>query len=93
VPDARAAALQTVLSLALLAARNVWGRLFTDDEAVVALTASVLAATFAVVVLDGTMSACWGVLRGCGQQRVMAIAGPIGFYVLGTHGRAPRCVR
>ncbi|KAH9053937.1 MOP flippase [Lactarius vividus] len=61
--------------LSLLASKDVYGYLFSDDASVVALVAQVMP-------LDGLAGSCGGVLRGQGRQHLGAAFNLLAYYVL-----------
>ncbi|KAK5077893.1 ethionine resistance protein [Lithohypha guttulata] len=54
----------------LLATKNVFAKIFNDDEAVVKLTAEVLPYVALFQVADGLNGSCGGSLRGMGRQHI-----------------------
>ncbi|KAF8834934.1 MATE efflux family protein [Paxillus ammoniavirescens] len=84
---AHASALASVLvgftiMLILLAARNSFGYIYSDDEDVVRLVSEVMPLVASFQIADGLANACGGVLRGQGRQHLGAICNMIAYYVL-----------
>lgn len=71
-----------VVLLLLLVFRRTFGRLFSDDEAVVDLVAAVLPFVAAFQIADGWAQSCGGVLRGLGRQALGASVNLLAYYVL-----------
>lgn len=63
--------------------RNVLGRTFTSDTAVVKLVAAVAPVAACFQAIDGFQGVCGGVLRAMGQQAFLAKAIFVAFFVLG----------
>ncbi|KAI6001081.1 MATE efflux family protein [Pisolithus orientalis] len=84
---AHASALTSVLvgsaiMTAMLAARNDFGYMFSDDEDVVRLVSQVMPLLASFQIADGLANACGGTLRGQGRQHLGAIFNIIAYYVL-----------
>ncbi|KAI5122020.1 hypothetical protein M0805_008011 [Coniferiporia weirii] len=82
-----AAALLSVLVGALvmggmLAVRNVYGYIFSDDSDVVKLVGDVMPLVASFQVADGLAGSCGGVLRGQGRQHLGALFNLGAYYVL-----------
>ncbi|KAI1806023.1 MATE efflux family protein [Daldinia bambusicola] len=79
-----AAVLSTILGAFILAVlmstRNVFGRIFNDDERVVRLVADVMPFVALFQIADGLNGSCGGVLRGMGRQWVGALVNLISYY-------------
>lgn len=73
----------SIEAVLLIAMRHVWGYVFTTDEAVVELVASLLLICAAFQLLDGLQGVLAGVVRGLGKQKYGAIANFAAFYVVG----------
>ena len=58
------------ICLTLLAVRNYWGKLYSDDPSVVSLVAAILPIASLTVVLDGNQAMCQGILRAAGLQKL-----------------------
>lgn len=70
-----------VLVLAvLMGTRNVFGRIFNDDDQVVRLTAEVLPYVALFQIADGLNGSCGGSLRGCGRQHIGAAVNLVSYY-------------
>ncbi len=71
------------IAVAMVTNSAVWGRVFTDDSAVIALVSTLMPVLGLYVVLDGLQASLTGIIKGMGKQR---IAGPVVFcayYVVG----------
>ncbi|KAI9452378.1 MOP flippase [Lactarius psammicola] len=68
--------------LSLLASKDVYGYLFSDDASVVALVAQVMPLVASFQVADGLAGSCGGVLRGQGRQHLGAAFNLLAYYVL-----------
>ncbi|KIJ65467.1 hypothetical protein HYDPIDRAFT_187260 [Hydnomerulius pinastri MD-312] len=84
---AHASALISVLvgftiMIIMLAARNKFGYIYSDDEAVVHLVSQVMPLVASFQIADGLANACGGVLRGQGRQHLGAVFNIIAYYVL-----------
>lgn len=66
----------------LLGTRNVFAKIFNDDEAVVKLTANVLPYVALFQIADGLNGSCGGALRGMGRQHVGAIVNIVSYYCI-----------
>jgi len=79
-----AAALSTIagalILTVLMASRNVFGRIFNDDERVVRLVAEVMPYVALFQIADGLNGSCGGALRGMGRQWVGAVVNVISYY-------------
>ena len=73
----------TALAIVKLCVRRYLGRLFTDDEAVIALVAELVFIAALFQISDGMQAACAGVMRGMGRQRLVAGLNLVGFWVIG----------
>ncbi|KAH7890925.1 MATE efflux family protein [Phlebopus sp. FC_14] len=72
----------TTIMAILLAVRNQFGYIFSDDEDVVHLVSQVMPLVASFQIADGLANACGGVLRGQGRQHLGAIFNIIAYYVL-----------
>jgi MATE family multidrug resistance protein len=70
----------SLLLVVLMATKNVFGRVFNDDEEVVALVAKVMPYVAFFQVADGLNGSCGGALRGMGRQWVGALVNGISYY-------------
>ncbi|CAN8106164.1 unnamed protein product [Discula destructiva] len=79
-----AAILSTVLGAVILAVlmgtKDVFGRLFNDDERVIKLVAEVMPFVALFQIADGLNGSCGGVLRGMGRQWVGALVNIVSYY-------------
>lgn len=79
-----AAVLSTVLGAVILAVlmgtKDVFGRLFNDDDRVVRLVAEVMPWVALFQIADGLNGSCGGVLRGMGRQWVGALVNIVSYY-------------
>ncbi|KAK4701350.1 multidrug resistance protein, MATE family, partial [Phenoliferia sp. Uapishka_3] len=66
----------------LMASRDKFGYLFSDEPEVVALVAHVLPYVAAFQIADGWTQSCGGVLRGMGKQHVGALVNLVAYYFL-----------
>jgi MATE family multidrug resistance protein len=64
----------------LMGTRNVFGRIFNDDDSVVRLTAEVLPYVALFQIADGLNGSCGGSLRGMGRQHVGAAVNLVSYY-------------
>ncbi|EJT80115.1 multidrug and toxin extrusion protein 1 [Gaeumannomyces tritici R3-111a-1] len=82
---AHCAALLSVLNggailAALWASKDVFGRLFNDDERVVRLVSEVMPWVALFQIADGLNGSCGGALRGMGRQSVGAAVNMVSYY-------------
>ncbi|KAI1476763.1 MATE efflux family protein [Daldinia eschscholtzii] len=79
-----AAILSTILGALILtilmSTRNVFGRIFNNDDRVVRLVADVMPFVALFQIADGLNGSCGGVLRGMGRQWVGALVNLISYY-------------
>ncbi|OCH88449.1 MOP flippase [Obba rivulosa] len=68
--------------VALMATKDVFGYLFSDDAAVVRLVSQVMPLVASFQVADGLAGSCGGVLRGQGRQHLGAAFNLVAYYVL-----------
>ncbi|EJU02482.1 MOP flippase [Dacryopinax primogenitus] len=71
-----------IIMIAMLATRNVFGYLFSDDEEVVNLVSSILPLVASFQIADGLAASCGGILRGQGRQHLGALFNLVSYYVL-----------
>ncbi|KAG8638767.1 hypothetical protein MANES_14G060800v8 [Manihot esculenta] len=71
------------LGLALVAARNVWGFLYTNEKEVVRYLASVLPVLALSNFMDGMQAVLSGTARGCGWQKLGACINLGAYYLVG----------
>lgn len=72
--------LGTVILAVLMGTKDVFGRLFNDDERVVKLVAEVMPFVALFQIADGLNGSCGGVLRGMGRQWVGALVNIVSYY-------------
>ncbi|KAF5338149.1 hypothetical protein D9611_014564 [Ephemerocybe angulata] len=72
-----------LMSAMFMTLRHSWGRLFTNDEAVVSLVADVLPIAALFQVFDGAVGVTGGIMRARGIQLVGAMLNISGYYVVG----------
>jgi MATE family multidrug resistance protein len=72
--------LGTIVLAVLMGTRNVFGRIFNDDDSVVHLTAEVLPYVALFQIADGLNGSCGGSLRGMGRQHVGAAVNLVSYY-------------
>ncbi|GAB7329820.1 hypothetical protein MBLNU13_g01539t2 [Cladosporium sp. NU13] len=72
--------LGTLVLAVLMGTRNVFGRIFNDDDSVVRLTAEVLPYVALFQIADGLNGSCGGSLRGMGRQHVGAAVNLVSYY-------------
>ena len=70
----------TLILAVLMSTRNVFGKMFNDDERVVDLVAKVLPLVALFQIADGLNGSCGGALRGMGKQWVGAVVNLISYY-------------
>ncbi|KAG0698195.1 MATE efflux family protein [Suillus ampliporus] len=68
--------------IVMLAARNRFGYLFSDDEDVVRLVSKVMPLVASFQIADGLANSCGGVLRGQGRQHLGAMFNLVAYYIL-----------
>ncbi|KAI2624843.1 MATE efflux family protein [Hypoxylon sp. NC1633] len=74
------AILGAVILTILIGTKDVFGRIFNDDDRVVRLVADVMPFVALFQVADGLNGSCGGVLRGTGRQWVGALVNLISYY-------------
>ncbi|KXN84930.1 hypothetical protein AN958_11913 [Leucoagaricus sp. SymC.cos] len=70
-----------VMAIAM-AAKDIFGYVFTDDEDVVMLVSKVMPLVASFQVADGLAGSCGGVLRGQGRQHLGALFNIVAYYVI-----------
>lgn len=70
----------TVVLAILMGTRNVFAKIFNDDEQVVKLTAEVLPYVALFQIADGLNGSCGGSLRGMGRQHIGAAVNIVSYY-------------
>ncbi|KAF8652603.1 hypothetical protein AX16_004323 [Volvariella volvacea WC 439] len=71
-----------VVMVIMIASKDVFGYLFSDDHAVVKLVSQVMPLVASFQVADGLAGSCGGVLRGQGRQHLGALFNIVAYYVL-----------
>ncbi|KAJ7746753.1 MOP flippase [Mycena maculata] len=71
-----------IVMIIMMAAKDVYGYLFSDDVDVVKLVAQVMPLVASFQVADGLAGSCGGVLRGQGRQHLGALFNCVAYYVL-----------
>ncbi|KAL9109493.1 MAG: hypothetical protein Q9227_005828 [Pyrenula ochraceoflavens] len=72
--------LGAVVLAILMGTRNVFGKLFNDDERVVNLVSGVLPYVALFQIADGLNGSCGGSLRGMGRQHIGAAVNIVSYY-------------
>lgn len=72
--------LGAVILAVLMGSKDVFGRLFNDDDRVVKLVAQVMPFVALFQIADGLNGSCGGVLRGMGRQWVGAVVNIVSYY-------------
>ncbi|KAL6297947.1 MOP flippase [Sparassis latifolia] len=71
-----------VVMIVMMATKNVFGYIFSDDTAVVLLVSKVMPLVASFQIADGLAGSCGGVLRGQGRQHLGALFNLVAYYVL-----------
>ncbi|KAJ7230534.1 MOP flippase [Mycena pura] len=71
-----------VVMIVMMATKDVYGYLFSDDVDVVKLVARVMPLVASFQVADGLAGSCGGVLRGQGRQHLGALFNCVAYYIL-----------
>ncbi|KAF9046821.1 MATE efflux family protein [Hymenopellis radicata] len=71
----------TLVMIVMMATKDVYGYLFSDDKAVVDLVSKVMPLVASFQVADGLAGSCGGVLRGQGRQHLGAFFNLVAYYV------------
>ncbi|OJT12802.1 hypothetical protein TRAPUB_10637 [Trametes pubescens] len=71
-----------VVMIVLIATKDVFGYLYSDDEDVVILVSKVMPLVASFQIADGLAGSCGGVLRGQGRQHLGALFNLVAYYVL-----------
>lgn len=74
------AAAGALILAVLMGTKEVFGRIFSDDERVVGLVAEVMPFVALFQIADGLNGSCGGVLRGMGRQWVGALVNLVSYY-------------
>jgi len=72
--------LGTLVLIVLMATKDVFGRIFNDDERVVKLVADIMPYVALFQIADGLNGSCGGSLRGMGKQWVGAAVNLLSYY-------------
>jgi MATE family multidrug resistance protein len=72
--------LGAVVLAILMGVKDVYGKIFNDDERVIRLTAEVMPFVALFQIADGLNGSCGGSLRGMGRQHVGAIVNLVSYY-------------
>lgn len=72
--------LGTLVLAVLMGTRDVFGRIFNDDDSVVRLVANVMPYVALFQIADGLNGSCGGSLRGMGRQHVGAAVNLVSYY-------------
>ncbi|KAJ6624884.1 MOP flippase, partial [Mycena sp. CBHHK59/15] len=71
-----------IVMIIMMASKDVYGYLFSDDVNVVKLVGQVMPLVASFQVADGLAGSCGGVLRGQGRQHLGALFNCVAYYVL-----------
>lgn len=82
-PFVLAIILGAVEFVAIMLARNVYGRIFTHDPAVIDKTAQVLPLMAGFQILDLSNGGAGGILRGAGMNHLSGLCNFLGYYGVG----------
>jgi len=77
------ASFMAVTAVLFSAAPRLFGRLYTDDAAVLSVAGTLIPLAALFQVFDGTQAVCLGVLRGAGDTRVPVLITMLGYWILG----------
>ncbi|KAL7280218.1 hypothetical protein ACG7TL_006637 [Trametes sanguinea] len=72
----------SIVMLVLIATKDVFGYLYSDDDDVVRLVSKVMPLVASFQIADGLAGSCGGVLRGQGRQHLGALFNLVAYYVL-----------
>ncbi|KAJ0291735.1 hypothetical protein COL940_000024 [Colletotrichum noveboracense] len=72
--------LGTLVLVVLMATKDVFGRIFNDDERVIRLVGEVMPFVALFQIADGLNGSCGGALRGMGRQWVGAVVNLVSYY-------------
>ncbi|KAJ4305925.1 ethionine resistance protein [Kalmusia sp. IMI 367209] len=73
----------TLVLVVLMGTKNVFGRIFGDDDDVIDLVSKVMPFVALFQIADGLNGSCGGALRGMGKQWVGAVVNIIAYYCAG----------
>ncbi|KAI0343818.1 MATE efflux family protein [Trametopsis cervina] len=71
-----------VVMVVLIATKDAFGKIFSDDTDVVRLVSRVMPLVASFQIADGLAGSCGGVLRGQGRQHLGALFNLVAYYVL-----------
>ncbi|KAI0079475.1 MOP flippase [Panus rudis PR-1116 ss-1] len=71
-----------IIMTTMMATKDVYGYIFSDDEDVVHLVSKVMPLVASFQIADGLAGSCGGVLRGQGRQHLGALFNLVAYYVL-----------
>ncbi|GJE92473.1 MATE family efflux transporter [Phanerochaete sordida] len=71
-----------IVMITLIATKDLFGYLFSDDADVVRLVSKVMPLVASFQIADGLAGSCGGVLRGQGRQHLGALFNLVAYYVL-----------
>ncbi|KAK8165605.1 MATE efflux family protein-like protein subfamily [Phyllosticta citrichinensis] len=72
--------LGAIVLAVLMGVKDVYARIFNDDEAVMRLTAQVMPYVALFQIADGLNGSCGGALRGMGRQHIGAAVNMVSYY-------------
>ncbi|KAJ7876263.1 MOP flippase [Mycena leptocephala] len=72
----------SIVMIIMMATKDVYGYIFSDDVDVVQLVAQVMPLVASFQIADGLAGSCGGVLRGQGRQHLGALFNCVAYYVL-----------
>ncbi|GJC85247.1 putative transporter C11D3.06 [Colletotrichum liriopes] len=72
--------LGSIVLIVLMATKDVFGKIFNDDERVVRLVGEVMPYVALFQIADGLNGSCGGALRGMGRQWVGAVVNLVSYY-------------
>ncbi|GKT50907.1 putative transporter [Colletotrichum spaethianum] len=72
--------LGSVVLIVLMATKDVFGKIFNDDERVIRLVGEVMPYVALFQIADGLNGSCGGALRGMGRQWVGAVVNLVSYY-------------
>ncbi|KAJ7600375.1 MOP flippase [Mycena floridula] len=72
----------SVVMIIMMATKDVYGYIFSDDRDVVKLVSQVMPLVASFQVADGLAGSCGGVLRGQGRQHLGALFNIVAYYIL-----------
>ncbi|KAL0488712.1 hypothetical protein AKO1_015864 [Acrasis kona] len=78
------ASAMSISGIVIVSIRNVYARLFIDDDAVVEIASKIMILSAYCQIFDGIQAVCGGVLRGTGRQNIGAISLFVSYYLIGT---------